>query len=175
MRLENYRKSTTIDLNQEQHAQILAAMTEESYAYNPINQNCLSVMKRVVERVTGVAIETKSSLLEAYGGVNLNKIGVLRYVPGVRQVAAVCLYFLAVVRNLGMACIGGFKKHNGVAVFNHWYDVFNPRKGMPDHPRAMRAWQERGVLTQKQERGILWYVKDFFWPQDERDGVLNIL
>ncbi|MCH9613660.1 MAG: Processive diacylglycerol beta-glucosyltransferase [Chlamydiia bacterium] len=181
MRLDHYRKRTVIPLTEAQHQEILRRVTQTDMVYNPINRNCLSMMKRVVEDVTGVQLETKSSLLQAYGGINPNTWAVLRYLPPLRIVAAAGLYLVAVMRNLLFAAIGAFRQNNGVSVFENWYDIFNPAKGMPDHPRALRAWQERveaaGTLPRlenAEERGAWWYARDVVWPQNERDGVLNM-
>lgn len=181
MRLDKHRKRTVIPLTADQHREILERVTQTDMVYNPINRNCLSMMKRVVEDVTGVHLDTKSSLLQAYLRINPNTWTVFRYLPPLRIAAAAGLYLAAVVRNIVYAAIGAFRQNKGVSVFEHWYDVFNPLKGMPDHPRALRAWQERVETTGQlprladaKERDALWYAKDIVWPQHERDGVLNM-
>ena len=181
MRLDKYRKRTVIPLTKAQHSEILVRVAGWKKVYNPINQNCLSMMKPIIQEVTGVKLETKSSLLRAYTGVNLNCYFIMRYFPPARIFTAAIIYSLAVVRNLVFVWMGAFNKHEGVGVFNHWYDVFNPRKGMPDHPRALRDWQVRversgtlPLLADAEKRDAWWYAKDLVWAQDERDGLVDM-
>lgn len=181
MRLEKYRKRTVVPLTAYEHSEILRRVVGLEKVYNLINQNCISMMKRVLKEVVGIQLETRSSLMKAYLGINLNKYALLRYVPPFRLIAAGLVYGLSLFRNVVYIFLGAYKKHNGVSVFNRWYDVFNPKKGMPDHPKALREWQEKveadGYLPRdrdEKDKDLWWYAKDLLWAQCDREGLVDM-
>ncbi len=140
---------TCITIDQEKHDAIIHSVEEfqnrrDERIFNPVYHNCSWFTHYILKKHVDVDIPIQRTLLEFFFGIDLRKNFLVRYVPPVRVAAFFVCYALSIARNFTYLLLGArFWGEKNQRMFQSFFSLFNPKKGMPYNPRALKAWQQK--------------------------------
>ena len=163
---EDINKRTVLPLTEVQFKRIKRAiqieqarLLDEEEGYNMISENCTSFVRKMV-KMAGHDINTQAPVFYAVFNPPRWFKRIYNQSLAVRWISTILFYPILLVKNIFAYFLGGgsYDGDSGLRkarVFNNIWEVFDPSKGMVDHPIQVRAWQdemeERAARQQRSE------------------------